>query len=236
MRLVSWNCCDAFDRKFVHLEQLHPEIAVVSEVRPTCLRQLGLLERSTWVGDAGQKGLAVILGGEWKITGEGPRISEKWFSTARISNGTETLQIVGVWLDTRSACAPATLAVLDQLGAFADAAPTIFAGDFNQSVTLDARHRPGRRFANVLDRLTAAWFTSAWHAHTGERQGQESIATHYWRRKRDKPFHIDFIFYPPEFFDLNSVSLGTYEQYVETKISDHVPVTADLVLRSNTRR
>ena len=69
----------------------------------------------------------------------------------------------------------------------------------------------------------------------GEMQGQESAFTYYQGRKRDKPFHIDFIFYPPEFFDLNSVSLGTYEQYVETKISDHVPVTADLVRRSNTR-
>lgn len=185
-----------------------------------------------WTGDTNKKGLAIILNGDWKIAAEGPKIIEKWFLAVRITNGTETLQIVGVWLDTKTACAPATLAVLDHLKAFADAAPTIFAGDFNQSVALDARHGAGRRFQDVLNRLAVGRLASAWHVYTGEMQGQESVFTYYQGWKRDKPFHIDFIFYPPEFFDLNSVSLGAYEQYVETKISDHVPMTANLVRRS----
>lgn len=153
-----------------------------------------------------------------------------------MSNGTETLQIVGAWLDTRTACTPPTLTALEYLESFSAAAPTIFAGDFNQSIALDTRHGPGRRFQDVLNRFAVGRLASAWHAYTGEKQGQESIATHYWRGKRDKPFHIDFVFYPPEFFDLVSVSLGTYEQYVQTKISDHVPVIADFVRRSNTPR
>lgn len=233
MRLISWNCCDAFDRKFGHLERLNPEIAVVSEVRPSCLRSAGLLEKSIWIGDSGQKGLAIIPYGDWRVIAEGPNIAEKWFAPVRLSNGVETLQIVGAWLDTRIDCVPPTLIALDRLEPFIAAGPTVLAGDFNQSVVLDARRGPGQRFKDVLRRLAGWRLASAWHTHTGEKQGQESTATLYWRWARDKPFHIDFVFYPPEFFDLVSVSLGTYEQYVQAKISDHVPLIADLVAHSN---
>ncbi|HUZ73069.1 MAG TPA: endonuclease/exonuclease/phosphatase family protein [Stellaceae bacterium] len=232
MRLISWNCCDAFERKFGHLERLRPDVAVISEVRPECLRSAALLERSIWIGDPGQKGLAIIPYGDWRIAAEGPKIAEKWFAPVRLSNGVETLQIVGAWLDTNADCVYPTLTALDHLESFLAAGPTILAGDFNQSVVFDTRHREGRRFQDVLERLARTQLASAWHTHTGEAQGSEKSATLYWRFDKDKPFHIDYVFYPAEVFDLVSVSLGTYEQYVETKISDHVPLIADLVRRS----
>ena len=68
MRLVSWNCCDAFQRKFGHLERLRPDIAVIQEVRPECLQFAAVQDRSVWMGDPGQKGLAVIAYGDWKIS------------------------------------------------------------------------------------------------------------------------------------------------------------------------
>lgn len=232
MRLISWNCCDAFARKFGHLERLHPDIAVVSEVRPECLRSAGLFERSLWIGDPGQKGLAVIPYGEWRISGDGLKLDEKWFAPVQLSNGAKKLHLVGVWLDTRTDCVPPTLAALNQLTSFVAEAPTVFAGDFNQSAAFDAKRRSGRRFEDVLKRLVQNRLVSAWHMHTGEGHGAESSATLYWRWQRDSRFHIDFIFFPPEFFHLSAALLGSYEQYVETKISDHVPVVADLVWRS----
>jgi hypothetical protein len=233
VRLVSWNCCDAFDRKFGHLERLGPDVAIISEVRVECLRWAGLLERSIWVGDAGQKGLAIIPYGEWRIAAEGPKIAEKWFAPVCLSNGKEAVQIVGVWLDTKTDCGPPTLTALNHLEPFLADGPTVLAGDFNQSVALDARHGHGHGFGDVLKRLADRRLASAWHTYREEAQGQESIATLYWRWDYDRPFHIDYVFYPPEFFDLTAASLGTYEQYVETKISDHVPLIADLVKRSN---
>ena len=232
MRIISWNCCDAFLRKFGHLERLQPDIAIVSEVRPECLRSAGLFERSLCIGDPGKKGVAVIAYGDWQISGEGPRLTEKWFVTAQLSNGTKKLHLVGVWLDTRTDCAPPTLAALNQLTSFMAEAPTVFAGDFNQSVTFDANRPNGRRFDDVLKRFVQNRLVSAWHMHTGEGHGAESSATLFWRWQRDSRFHIDFIFYPPEFFHLSAASLGSYEQYVEAKISDHVPLSADLLWRS----
>ena len=91
MRLISWNCCDAFNRKFGHLERLNPDVAVISEVRPECLRSAGLFERSIWIGAPGQKGLAIIPYGEWRVEAEGPPIAEKWFTPVRLSNGVEAL-------------------------------------------------------------------------------------------------------------------------------------------------
>lgn len=48
MRLVTWNVCDGFRRKFGHLERLQPDLAVVQEVRPECLEYAGLQAFWQW--------------------------------------------------------------------------------------------------------------------------------------------------------------------------------------------
>src|SRR4051812_5268547 len=76
VKLVSWNCCDGFERKFGHLERLRPDIAVISECRLECLRSAGLASQSHWIGDPGKKGLAVICANGWHIVEHGPSIDQ----------------------------------------------------------------------------------------------------------------------------------------------------------------
>ncbi|MBJ6126580.1 endonuclease/exonuclease/phosphatase family protein [Microvirga splendida] len=226
MRIVTWNVCDGFNRKFGHLERLDPDLAIIQEVRPGCLAFAGLSERSLWLGDEGQKGLAVIGYGGWKLS-PAMSISERWFCPVIAHNGSQVLHIVAVWVDSSQECGPPTLSALAKLRDFVEAAPTIIAGDFNHCVAMDKRKSPGKRFSDVLKIFDELGLASAWHDHKQEEHGQETAATLYWTWNRDRQFHIDFLFRSRS-IDVEQALLGTYEQYVPTKISDHVPLVVDL--------
>src|SRR6185369_8199221 len=73
----------------------------------------------------------------------------------------------------------------------------ILAGDLNNNVIW---HKPGWRMNHgvAVGILQRYGLVSAYHALTGEAQGQESLPTLYWRdRRKDGPtYHIDYIFLP----------------------------------------
>ena len=51
--------------------------------------------------------------------------------------------------------------------------------------------------------------------------------TFYHRWKAAQPFHIDHVFVPKEWTSGIQLSIGTYDEWVATKRSDHVPIVAD---------
>jgi hypothetical protein len=204
MRIVSWNCCDAVDRKFGHLERLKPDIAIVSEVRPSCLQFAGLTSRSLCCGEEGQKGLALVCYGDWHGAKRGPEVAQQWFISAIVSNGARTGQVVGAWLKPDSDYVSPTKAALVGLKDFMAQGPTVIAGDLNQSVTWDGKVGSGRRFCEIVESLHAAGLESAWHKHRGEAHGRESAATQYWRWDRNARFHIDFVFYPTKYMHITN--------------------------------
>jgi exonuclease III len=228
MRVVSWNVCHAFNRKFGHLERLRPDIAVLQEVRPQCIRFAGLDDHSIWIGDPGQRGLALVSYAAWKLVPASVQIDERWFLPAIATNGEARVNIVGVWADSARECAPPTLRALHRLKEFISSGPTIIAGDFNQSVALDRRRPIGRRFADVLDVLHGYDLSRAWHSHRGEEHGKESAATLYWTWNLERPFHIDFVFASQSLM-IKQVLAGTFGEYVGRRISDHVPVVVEYV-------
>jgi endonuclease/exonuclease/phosphatase family metal-dependent hydrolase len=205
---------------------LKPDIAILQEVRPECLSYAALGERALWIGDPGQKGLAVVAYGDWSIRPAAISIEERWFLPVVATNGRETVHIVAVWVDSSKECTGPTLRALEALGDFIRSEHTIVTGDFNQCVALDSRKAAGRRFSDVLAAFERLEMTSAWHTLQGEAHGQESAATLYWTWNEAKPFHIDFAFSRPG-LEAAHVSLGTYEQYVGGRISDHVPLVVN---------
>jgi endonuclease/exonuclease/phosphatase family metal-dependent hydrolase len=229
MRLVSWNVCDGFERKFGHLERLKPDIAILQEVRPACLAYAGLSDRAVWIGDEGQKGLTAVAYGDWQLERASIEIPERWFLPLVAHKGSTTINLVAVWVDSSKECGPPTLRALEQLQHFIETAPTIMAGDFNHCVSMDKRKGPGRRFADVLSVMEESGLKSAWHSFHQEEHGAETAATLYWTWNAERRFHIDFVFHA-QGLPAENVSIGTYEAYVSMKISDHVPVTVDFSL------
>jgi exonuclease III len=232
LRMVSWNACDGFMRKFGHLERLRPDIAILQEVRLSCLEYAALKANSIWLGAEGQKGLAAVGYGGWQLSAAPIVVPDKWFLPLWATKDGHCINIVAVWVDSTKDCVPPTLRALNVLHKFITSGPTIFAGDFNQSVTLDKRKVPGRRFRDVLDAFGKHGMSSAWHQLHAEEHGEETSPTHYWRWNPESKFHIDFAFGSPG-LKVNTATLGAYDKYVLGKVSDHVPLIVDYELPSS---
>jgi hypothetical protein len=152
MRFVAWNCVHAFRRKTGHLLRLSPDIAVISEARKECLDALDGSSTSTvWAGDQRAKGLAIVGFNGWRIASCETLRAEQWFLPTIAQRGATKVQIVGVWVKPAKGYVAPTLRALQTLQGFIAGAPTIVAGDFNQSVRFDRRRGPGWRGCRYLE-------------------------------------------------------------------------------------
>ena len=74
-----------------------------------------------------------------------------------------------------------------------------------------------------------AGLASAYHHHFDEAQGAESTPTLHWRGAGQRTYHIDYTFIPDAWLPwLREVSVGSKEDWIDSGLSDHVPVVADL--------
>ena len=82
-----------------------------------------------------------------------------------------------------------------------------------------------------MDRFANLGFRSAWHEHSGDGYGSESVPTHFWRWQAtpEAAFHIDYIF-ASSGIAIRHVEIGTHADFAATAVSDHAPLVADLEL------
>lgn len=230
----------ALHRKADALLSERPDIAVISEcAHPDILAKRGetaLADCSTlWMGTNPNKGLGVFAFNDYKVT----RI-EPFFPTLRYIlplrvNGPRTFNLIAVWAQNASAgvtrkhqSGPLRRA-LTKYRDFINSGPTVIGGDWNSNKIWD---KPGWRINHMakVEILDGMGLRSAYHAVTGERQGEETTPTHYWRDRRiDGPtYHIDFVFAPKDWLtEIEEFSVGTFNDWVGNGLSDHVPITIE---------
>lgn len=99
----------------------------------------------------------------------------------------------------------------------------IVCGDFNCDVRLaDKCH--GKNVLEMAEKLSEKGLVDAYHYLNCELQGEESIATFYWYRKLDKPFHLDHVFSSPG--KVKDLQIGDADKWL--KLSDHMPLTFEI--------
>jgi endonuclease/exonuclease/phosphatase family metal-dependent hydrolase len=104
--------------------------------------------------------------------------------------------------------------------------PVILAGDLNSNKIWDAHRKVGNHSA-VMKLLDERGLVSAYHEHFGEPQGEESRHTMFFFRRRDKTFHLDYIFIPRGWASrLRTAEVGDCETWL--KLSDHCPVVVEV--------
>lgn len=234
----------ALHRKFDAMLRLQPDIAVICEcAEPKRLQALaGSLDfrtQSVWIGDNLNKGLAVFA-----FNGFAVELSQPFYPTLRHVapvrvTGPLDCNVLAVWAQNGSG----GVSRKHQLGPLRRALTkyrdflaerfSIVAGDFNNNVYW---HRPGWRInhANAVATLETLGFASAYHAVRGEPQGEETVPTLYWRdRKKDGPtYHIDYVFLPSQWFGrVRELTVGTFEDWCGSGLSDHVPILIDIDLQ-----
>jgi endonuclease/exonuclease/phosphatase family metal-dependent hydrolase len=104
--------------------------------------------------------------------------------------------------------------------------PLVLAGDLNSNKIWDAHRKVGNHSA-VVKLLDEHRLVSAYHDYFDEPHGEESRHTMFFYRRRDRTFHLDYIFIPREWaVRLKAVEVGKFETW--SKLSDHCPVVVDV--------
>jgi exodeoxyribonuclease-3 len=233
----------ALHRKCHALMGLRPDIAVICEcAEPARLVALGAAMGQSgdaiWTGDNRNKGLGIFT-----FNGYAARLADPYFPALRhvvpihISGPVEC-NLLAVWAQNASGgvnrkhqLGPLRRA-LSKYARFLTERPSIVAGDFNNNVLW---HRPGWRInhSSAVAGLAKFGLISAYHGLRGESQGSESLPTLYWRdRKKDGPtYHIDYVFLPAQWLaSVTELTVGTYEEWCGSGLSDHVPILVDVGL------
>lgn len=233
----------ALHRKLDALMSIRPDIAIVSEcANPDRLHMRGVpdtaLGKPVWIGENRDKGLAVLT-----FNGYSACLTEPYYPTLRYIapvtvTGPTTFNLLAVWAQNASA----GLTRKNQLGPLRrsltkyrelfSTGPAVVAGDLNNNVFWD---RPGWRMnhARAVASLEKHGLASAYHAARDEAQGRETDPTLYWRdRKKDGPtYHIDYVFLPHAWINrITALSVGSFEEWCGSGLSDHVPVIVDIDL------
>lgn len=240
MRIVAWNCAKAFHNKIDRLLALQPYVAVVSEcAAPEVLaRKCRLPEFSAppiWHGDGPNHGVGVFFfnGGDGR---RHHRFDRDLYLLLPVEvTKPQRFNLLAVWAFTyglRKAQHGPLNEGIEFYRRFLTEEDAVLAGDFNHNVNWD-EDGWASSFGHTVARLDSLDLISAYHEKTRENHGQESCATFHFRRKRNDPFHIDYIFVPRAWTErAYDLQVGRYDDWVAPgtgmngrSLSDHVPLT-----------
>jgi exodeoxyribonuclease-3 len=234
VRFVVWNCCERFDRNYLHLRDLDFDVAVVSEGGPFHpgideAREVTAVLKLAVDQPGHTKHIGVLARDPWRVE-ELPHVeNQPWLLPARVT-GPLAFTVLAVWalgpewVEGRLSYATQTARVITQTLPAMDG-PVVLAGDLNAPILSSSTST--RLHADNVDRLLAGGLVSAFTAARGEADPlAEPTYFHQW--KAAQPFHIDHVFLPKEWINGIELSIGTYEGWVATRRSDHVPIVVDL--------
>ena len=218
MRIATWNCAGQIEQKWPSLESLGADLVIVQECgpeSPQTAQEHGW--QALWTG-TGSKGLGLFARPGWAFE-ELPH-DEQWWLPARVTGPVE-FTLVGFWALPRKIAQQtytrqATMTV-ERLAEMAG--PLVLGGDFN-SWEAPAHLR-------LMATMASQGRPSAYHRDRVCERNGEPDPTYFHLWKRDQPYHIDLLFTPAE-WGLEGVQVGSYTDYTQTRISDHVPVVATL--------
>jgi exodeoxyribonuclease III len=216
MRLATWNCQTGLDSNWDELDKLHADVLTVQECGPKTEEQAR--ERgwaSSWLNGGWDKGIAVLARPTCAIE---PSESPDRFFISTVVTEPEHFRFVAFWAMTpryaKYSYTRQATRLIEWLPA--DGLPTVVAGDFNASKSI-------AHLRNVA-RLGERGLASAYHRyHRVRHEDKEAHPTSYWLWSAERPFHMDFIFIPTD-WDIESVDIGTFDDFPARGLSDHVPV------------
>lgn len=237
VRIVAWNCCQKFTTNVGHLLELDFDVAVVTEstpMEPLVTDGRGLTTLFKAPAPPSPKCIGVLARAPWSISALPSPVPDLPWPLPAAVTGPVDFTLLAVWPVT-FAGAPSYTAQLAQVldGSFpGDGSPVVLAGDLNSPIaaTIGAHlHNVGRLAAlGLRSSFLSSRGVSAADAHlaTGRAAAEP---TYYQHRRRENGFHIDHIFVP-EGWRIESLAVGSYDDWVATGRSDHVPLIADVAV------
>jgi endonuclease/exonuclease/phosphatase family metal-dependent hydrolase len=182
------------------------------------------------MGTNPQNGVAAIPGRGFEVALGPVTPKAPWSILPLEVSGPVGLHSLMVWTRKEHEYVQGLDAALSAYARFLLAAPSVVLGDFNANAIWDNPRRP-TDFSRLALRLKDQFgLVSAYHARSGQAFGSESQATHYFWRKRSRPFHIDYCFVPLEWVArLQTVTILDGPPW--DALSDHRPLVIECAER-----
>lgn len=233
LKIVTWNCNGKFREKYKEIARLNADVYIIQECEdPTFTKDEGYKtwgHNALWIGASRHKGLGVfspsghhITRLEWDVNGL------DYFIPFTLSN---KVNIVAAWC--HGAKMP-TYRYIGQLWQFIQRhkdklSDSIIAGDLNSNPIWDTRARNWNH-TDVTRELSNFGVVSVYHHLRNELPGKEIVPTFLLQKNLFKAYHIDYIFAGEAILSSNDTALEIGETEPWIKLSDHMPITATLVV------
>ena len=238
MRVATWNCRGGMQRKRESLASLDADVLVVPEAQAGFTPDPG--QRMLVKGAPG-KGLGVLVADPYTAVISAPDPGLPWLLAVDIHRGRDLLVTVlalwtirepGIRRPSYPAQAQQAITGWQQAAEREGRDPwtrVILAGDFNASFQdpSPAAH------ARTVSALGEHGLVSVHHHLTSTEHGAETSHTLRWIAPGRIPryYHCDYLWLSPDLQpSLRGGGIGTMGDWVESGLSDHVPVWADLSL------
>lgn len=232
MKIVTWNCQQAFARKAERIFSGAPDIAVIQECSKRSTEIVGFDGYSgLWAGENLNKGIGVFCKTGWSVRAFAVRKKSgaRWVIPFAVE-GPVNFTLVAVWACSAKSRSESYVGqirtVLKERPAWLRRAPIVLAGDFNSSAVFD-KNRPEWNHTLMVRRFRRRGLVSAYHAHFGEEHGVETMPTfHLYRRPEERyRYHFDYIFLP-EKWPIEAMDVGRHCDW--GAVSDHFPLMVDV--------
>ncbi len=225
----------AFRKKYEQILPYEPDLLIVPECEHPDKFNNKFYDNVLWIGDNRNKGLAVFSFNGFEITTQESYCdSYKYVLPVKVLNNGE-INLIAVWSQNNKEDPGRRYIgeVWQSLHYYKDmfVSPTIIAGDFNWNVIWDKhpKYPLHGTLTDVINLLNRFEISSIYHTSKQVKFGNEMDPTLYFRKNRQTPYHIDYIFAPIGLINRKKpVSLGNFEDWIS--LSDHMPLIAEIEL------
>ena len=231
MKIITWNCQGAFRKKAGAIMKYEPDILIIQECEHPDRLKFGSdipnPKDLLWFRSSKNKGLGIFSYGGYRfklLDTHNPAL--QIIIPIAVIGDCLDFTLYAVWTnnpsDPEGKYIEQVWKALHYYDNYLSNKKTMIVGDFNSNTIWDKKHRAGNH-SNVVKRLEEKGIYSSYHIHFNQVQGREEHPTFYWKRHKDKPYHIDYCFISMDLVNkLKSVEIGSYDNWIQ--YSDHAPV------------
>ena len=240
MKVVTWNCNMAFRKKYKSILSYKPDILIIPECEHPENFKDTFYSDVMWIGDNNKKGLGIFTLNNIKMSiHKLYREDYKYVLPVELFiNNEKALNVITIWAQDHKEDLKRRYIgnVWCALNYYKDLfkEPIIIAGDFNWNVIWDndKRYPLYGTLNDVINLLKRNNILSVYHSVPDASFGANSVFGHekdptlYLLKKKEKAYHIDYIFTSQSLANnLESCYVGKYNDWIA--LSDHMPVCAE---------
>ncbi len=224
----------AFRKKYKQILTYDPDLLIVSECEHPDKFTNKFYNNVLWIGNNRNKGLAVFSFNDFEIAIQESYCEDYKYVLPVMVTNNEAMNLIAIWSQNNKEDPRRRYIgeIWQSLNYYKDLfkSTTVIAGDFNWNVIWDEEHLNYPLYgtlSDVINLLKQFEIFSMYHTFAKLKFGIEREPTLYFRKNRETPYHIDYIFAPIDFITRGkSFSVGKYEDWIP--LSDHMPLIMEL--------